>query len=293
MARTEAEDLDYLEYIKECVGELLVKEKIQARTVGRIKSVYSIYRKMVKRNIPLEKVYDKLAVRVIVQSVPECYQVLGIIHTHFTPIQGTFDDYIASPKSNNYQSLHTAIYPIKGIVYKPVEIQIRTEQMNQDSEFGAAAHWRYKDQEFLETDSEEQKRWIRSLIMLRDKFEHHAQFVQALKSDVFEENLIVFDHLGKVIYLPVKATAKDFAEYLNLPIQRDRVFAKVNDRICSLSRSLKSGDTVEICIWKDEMQDCFPLDQIDDRASNNKHISLQNSEITPFAHKGGSHNEKK
>jgi len=296
LARTREEDLAYLDHIKASLRQLLQKQKIKATINGRIKSTYSIYRKMMKRKIPLDKVYDKLAIRIVVNSVTQCYQILGIIHTNFTPIQGTFDDYIATPKSNNYQSLHTAIYPGQGIAFKPIEIQIRTEWMNQDAEFGAASHWRYKDQEFLDVDStEEQKHWIKSLIKLREKFERHAEFVQALKSEVFEENVIIFDHLGKVIYLPAKATAKDYADYVNAPIHREPVVVRVNGRICALSQSLKSGDTIEICpIGKDNDRHLCPPELVhgDIQSGSIKIIRSQRKHSVKTS-KGGIHYEER
>jgi GTP diphosphokinase / guanosine-3',5'-bis(diphosphate) 3'-diphosphatase len=248
LQRMKEEDIDCLDHVRTRIVEMLEREKIESKVEGRIKSVYSIYRKMTKRKIPFDQVYDKLAIRIIVREVPACYQVLGLIHTQYSPIPGTFDDYIATPKANNYQSLHTAIFPIKGVSFKPVEIQIRTFLMDQEAEFGAAAHWQYKQGDFLKTPSEEYKNWIKNLIQLRNRLESYTDFIEVLKKTVFGENTMILDHLGKVIYLPSKATAGDYIRYLHLTTSDARLYARINGRETSdRSQILENGDRVEIC----------------------------------------------
>lgn len=239
-------DVQCLRDVQNTITQLLNTHEIKGKTAGRIKSAYSIYRKMVKRKIPYDEVYDKLAIRIILDEIPQCYEVLGLIHTHYSPIPGSFDDYIAMPKPNNYQSLHTAIYPIQGVSFKPVEIQIRTDFMNREAEFGAAAHWQYKSDQFLTTRTSAHIQWIKSLISLRDRLDNHYEFVEALKTSVFEESTIVFDKLGKVIYLPSKATVRDFADHLHIHCNYETTAVKINGEISSLNDTLKSGDTVEV-----------------------------------------------
>lgn len=241
----QADDIT-LAHVVDKLNHLFLENQLSATVTSRLKSLYGIYRKIREKNLSLTQVMDKIGARVIVANVPTCYQVLGLIHTNFTPIPGTFDDYIGLPKPNNYQSLHTCIYPVTGLTTKPVEIQIRTLAMHDEAEFGAAAHWKYKAQPFLAITSREQLQWIRSLIQLRDELGDYNEFVKVLKQTVFDKNIVVFNEMGKVFYLPRNSKAIDFAKLKNISIH-EHSLAKINGRLSDLDRTLNDGDTVEIC----------------------------------------------
>jgi len=158
------EDDRCLNILMEWVKRLLTKNGIDGEVQGRTKSLYGIYAKMTRSGASLHEIMDRIGLRVIVSSVPECYSVLGLLHSHFRPIPGTFDDYIGLPKENGYQSLHTCVYPVRDISHKPIEFQIRTELMHMEAEYGVAAHWRYKSAEAAAANNRRQSRWIESLV---------------------------------------------------------------------------------------------------------------------------------
>jgi GTP pyrophosphokinase len=223
-------------------------EGLQAEITGRPKHIYSIYRKMQRKQIPLERVYDIRAIRVIVDTVPDCYQALGIVHSLWTPIPGEFDDYIATPKENMYQSLHTAVVGIGG---KTLEVQIRTHYMHHIAEYGIAAHWRYKeggrkrDRQF-----EEKIAALRVQIEARSEEGDAGAFVEAVRTDLFEDRVYVFTPKGKIIDLPAGATPIDFAYYVHTEIGHRCRGAKVNGRWVPLDYVLRTGDQVEIITAK-------------------------------------------
>jgi GTP pyrophosphokinase len=210
---------------------------------GRPKHLWSTYQKMKKRNKPFDEIYDQLAVRVIVKSVQECYHVLGIIHHNWTPLQERIKDYIASPKSNAYQSLHTTIFGPGGHLF---EVQIRTQEMHRTAEHGIAAHWLYKTDARKGGDIEAHFGWFRQLLELQQDAHTPEEFLEFLKVDLFQDEIFVFTPKGDVKQLPKGATPIDLAFMVHTDVGLRCQGAKVNGRIAPLHRELKNGDTVEI-----------------------------------------------
>lgn len=226
------------------VREALVEAKIHARFEGRPKHFYSIYNKIVKRGIPFEEIYDLLAIRIIVEKVEECYHTLGLVHSLYAPIQERFKDYIATPKSNGYQSLHTTVIGPAG---RRVEIQIRTETMHRTAEDGIAAHWRYKEGRLREDDLDKHMVWLRQVLDIADEDESDTTaFMDHLKINLFQDEVFVFTPKGDLYRLPIRSTPLDFAFGVHTDIGLHCLAAKVNGRIVPLSHELRSGDTVEI-----------------------------------------------
>ncbi len=182
-----AEDEQCLKILQGGIKYLFERSGIKGEVQGRTKGVYSLYRKLSRLGDPLESIMDKIGVRVIVPSVKDCYTALGLLHTHFRPIPNTFDDYIKSPKSNGYQSLHTCVYPVPDISHKPVEIQIRTQAMHREAEFGIAAHWQYKSAEESHLDNNRQLQWLQKLLSHHEESTSHAEFIEHLRRQVAEE----------------------------------------------------------------------------------------------------------
>lgn len=222
-------------------------EGIGAEISGRSKHIYSIYRKMRRKQVPLERVYDIRAIRIIVGSILDCYHALGIVHSLWTPIPGEFDDYIATPKENMYQSLHTAVVGTDG---KTLEVQIRTAYMHRIAEYGIAAHWRYKEGTRQDRQFEEQIAALRAQIEARSETEDAGEFVEAVTADLFEDRVYVFTPKGKVIDLPAGATPIDFAYYVHTEVGHRCRGAKVNGRWVPLDYVLRTGDQVEIVTAK-------------------------------------------
>ncbi|MEO8139272.1 MAG: RelA/SpoT family protein, partial [Gemmatimonadota bacterium] len=210
---------------------------------GRPKHLWSIYQKMKRRNKPFDEIYDLMAVRVIVKSVQECYHVLGIIHHNWTPLQERIKDYIASPKSNAYQSLHTTIFGPGGHLF---EVQIRTQEMHTTAEYGIAAHWLYKSDAKKDGDIEAHFGWFRQLLELQQDTHTAEEFLEFLKVDLFQDEIFVFTPKGDVKQLPKGATPIDFAFMVHSDVGMRCQGAKVNGRIAPLHRELKNGDTVEV-----------------------------------------------
>ncbi|HEX9373201.1 MAG TPA: bifunctional (p)ppGpp synthetase/guanosine-3',5'-bis(diphosphate) 3'-pyrophosphohydrolase, partial [Roseiflexaceae bacterium] len=228
--------------------QALDREGIKAEITGRPKHIYSIYRKMERKGVSLDQIYDQLAVRVIVNNVGECYQVLGIVHATWPPVPGEFDDYIAMPKESMYKSLHTTVLIPGG---QPCEIQIRTHEMHEVAEHGIAAHWRYKEG-FGRSDAsfEAKLAWLRGLIEWRRDLTDAREFVESLKSDVFEEQVYVFTPKGKIVDLPIGSTPVDFAYRIHTAIGHSCAGAKVNNRMVPLDYQLHSGEIVQIMTSK-------------------------------------------
>ena len=215
---------------------------LDCEVTGRPKHLWSVYRKMKQRNKPLEEIYDLMAIRVLVKTVPDCYHVLGVIHHHWTPLQERIKDYIASPKSNGYQSLHTTIFGPGGQLY---EIQIRTGEMHRTAEFGIAAHWVYKEGQ-QESDLDSHLAWFRQLVELQQAAHTPEEFLEFLKIDLYQHEIFVFTPKGDVKRLPRGATAIDFAFAVHTEVGLRCQGVKVNQRIAPLHRPLKNGDTVAI-----------------------------------------------
>lgn len=230
----------------ETLSEKLTKEKVNATLKGRPKHFYSIYEKMLRKNISMEQLYDLLALRVIVKTVAECYQVLGIVHTMWKPIPGQFDDYIANPKRNMYQSLHTTVVGPHG---EPLEIQIRTWAMHYYAEYGIAAHWNYKEGGGIKTDvMDEQLTWIRRALeeaKLGDDA-NDGSFLDTLKTDVLSAEVFVFSPKGRVVSVPTGSTPIDFAYAIHTEVGHKCVGARINGRIVPMDYTLCNGDIVSI-----------------------------------------------
>jgi GTP pyrophosphokinase len=215
----------------------------EADVSGRPKHLWSIWQKMKKRDKPFDEIYDLMAMRVIVGSVAECYHVLGIIHHVWTPLQERIKDYIASPKSNGYQSLHTTIFGPQGQLF---EIQIRTAEMHRTAEYGIAAHWLYKTANESEDEIGRQLGWFRQLLELQQESATPEEFLEFLKVDLYHDEIFIFTPQGDVKQLPKGATAIDFAFHVHTDVGLHTTGARVNGRIAPLHRELKNGDTVEI-----------------------------------------------
>jgi len=231
----------------ETLQRKLAEEGIEAETTGRPKHIYSIYRKMCRKGVPFSQVYDVRGIRVITRTVPDCYRILGIVHGLWQPIPGEFDDYIATPKENMYQSLHTAVVGDDG---GTLEVQIRTWEMHNTAEYGIAAHWRYKEGGRRDQDLEAKITWLRSLMEWRQEVTDASEFVDAMRTDVFQDRVYALTPKGKLIDLPVGATPIDFAYYVHTEIGHHCRGAKVNDKWVTLDYQLCTGDRVEIITGK-------------------------------------------
>jgi GTP pyrophosphokinase len=230
--------------------EELLKHGIENPTIsGRPKHIYSIYSKMQRKQLPFDQIYDVRAVRVIVQTIPQCYLALGIAHNLWRPIPGEFDDYIAAPKDNFYQSLHTAVLDDRG---KTIEVQIRTWEMHEHAEYGIAAHWRYKEgmTRSLDQDYERRLNYLRRLMEFGPEVEDAQTFVETMKSEVFQDRVYAFTPKGDIIDLPIGSTPIDFAYHIHTEIGHRCRGAKIHGRLVNLSYTLKTGDQIEILTAK-------------------------------------------
>jgi GTP pyrophosphokinase len=239
-----------LNNLKKRIADMLFEKQIPFKIESRVKSIYSIYRKMYLKNYNFDEIYDVLAVRIITKTEMNCYEILGIIHATYKPIPGRFKDYIAMPKPNMYQSLHTSIISGDGNIY---EVQIRTEEMDEIAETGIAAHWRYKEGEHYnakeeQRDIEEKLHWFRDFVSMsgENEGEEAKDYMAALSNDIFNANVYVFTPLGKVIDLPTGATTLDFAYKIHTKVGDSAVGAIVNGTLVPLNTVLKTGDVCEI-----------------------------------------------
>lgn len=234
---------EYVSLIKESLDKRLEEMNIKSHISGRAKHIYSIYRKMYSQGKTLDEIYDLFAVRIIVDSVTECYSVLGMVHELYKPIPGRFKDYIAMPKPNMYQSLHTTLIGPTG---QPFEVQIRTWEMHKVAEQGVAAHWKYKEGISGATSQDEKLAWVRQLLEVQSEATDSEAFMQSLKIDLFADEVFVFTPRGDVVSLPSGATPIDFAFYIHTAVGYKMVGAKANARIVPLDYQLQNGDIVEI-----------------------------------------------
>jgi GTP pyrophosphokinase len=234
------------EFLAEVRAQVEAKMKeinIPARVEGRVKRLYSIWQKLRRQEIPIEQVYDLLAVRIITDNVKNCYGALGVIHNTWRPVPGRIKDFIAIPRPNLYQSLHTSVIGPHG---QPFEVQIRTDEMHRIAEEGIAAHWKYKDGRPLTQQDEERFAWLRHLVEWQQEMRDPGEFLSTLKIDLYPEEVYTFTPKGKVIVLPREATPIDFAYAIHTEVGHRCVGAKVNGRIMPLKYHMRNGDIVEI-----------------------------------------------
>ena len=233
----------FVDFVVEEINSILEESHIHGEVFGRPKHFYSIYKKMKDKHKTLDQIYDLTAVRVIVGTVDECYEVFGKIHKRWKPIPGRIKDYIATPKANMYQSLHTTVVTNFG---QPFEIQIRTFEMHRTAEFGIAAHWKYKEKRAEDSSFTERLSWIREVLDWEGGLKDSKDFMQSLKTELYSNELLVFTPKGKVISLPKDATPIDFAYAIHSEIGNRCVGARVNSKIVPLNSTLQTGDVVEI-----------------------------------------------
>lgn len=239
----EVQSSEYIAEVIEVVNKELKKVRIKAEVTGRMKHYYSIYQKMRKKGKEFSEIHDLIALRIITENLKDCYGALGVVHSLWKPIPGKFKDYIAVPKFNMYQSLHTSVIGPRG---KPLEIQIRTREMHKVAEYGVAAHWRYK--EGLREPDEFEKRlsWLRQIVEIESELKDSKEFIKAMKMDLLSDEVFVFTPKGDVYSLPKGSTPIDFAYAIHTEIGHRCVGAIVNGRIVPLDYELKSGDQVKI-----------------------------------------------
>jgi GTP pyrophosphokinase len=239
------------QYIDDFVDELqsvLDQQNIKAKVYGRPKHIYSIHKKMQKKDLNFEQLYDIRAVRIIADRLQDCYAALGVVHSHWKHIPNEFDDYIATPKPNGYQSIHTVTLGKQG---KTIEIQIRTGQMHEDAELGVAAHWRYKEGTTVSRSGYEDRiNWLRKILLWQDEMTDSGDLVEELRSQVFDDRVYVFTPKGDVVDLPMGATPLDFAYYIHSNVGHRCNGAKIGGRIVPFTYQLETGDQVEVLTGK-------------------------------------------
>ena len=238
---------EFVESVVKEIKEILDESHIVGEVFGRPKHFYSIYKKMKKQNKTLDQIYDLTAVRVIVDTVDECYELLGKIHKKWKPIPGRIKDYIAMPKENMYQSLHTTVVTEFGKIF---EIQIRTKDMNRTAEYGIAAHWKYKENKENSDSFDKRLSWIREVMEWQGGLNNSTEFIESLKGDVYNSEVLVFTPKGEVISLVKDATPIDFAYRIHTEVGNKCVGAKVNGKIVPLNSTLTTGDIVEVITSK-------------------------------------------
>ena len=243
------ERLKFIEKIMDDIRVHLKKQRVDAEITGRAKHLYSIYRKMKRDNSTLDQIYDLFAMRIIVNSVKDCYAALGVVHEMYSPMPGRFKDYIAVPKPNMYQSIHTTLLGEKGV---PFEVQIRTWDMHRIAEYGIAAHWAYKEANFLGRGkqnvvvTEDKLSWLRETLEWQQELQDPEQFLENLKTELFEDEVYVFTPKGLIKVLPKEATPIDFAYSIHAEIGNHMTGCKINSKMMPIITPLKSGDIVEI-----------------------------------------------
>lgn len=244
-ARHEKED--YIKEVSQKLNEKMTEMQLPCEIKGRYKAHYSIYQKMLSQNLEFEEVYDIIAFRIILDSVPMCYAAMGAVHSMWKPIYYKIKDYIGNPKPNMYQSIHTTVVGPKG---ERVEIQIRTQEMDQIAESGIAAHWSYKEGSKIDENTGELFAWIRNLVENQENYNDPDEFLENVRIDLYPDEIYVFTPLGEIITLPKKATPVDFAYRIHTEVGAECTGAKVNGKIVPLAHQLKTGDKIQIITTK-------------------------------------------
>lgn len=250
-AKLAEQESDREHFIKEVTAELreILEDKVRGAVIeSRIKRIYSIHEKMKRKRISFDQVYDLVAFRILVNSISECYSVLGLVNNKWKPVPDRIRDYIAVPRQNMYQSLHSTVIHSSGL---PFEIQIRTHDMHKVAEEGIAAHWKYKEGRMLDDTEDTRFKWLRDLMDMQKEVKDPLQFLSNLKIDLYPDEVYVFSPVGEVIALPVGATALDYAYYIHTELGHKTIGAKVNKRIVPLRTVLENGNIVEILTAKD------------------------------------------
>jgi guanosine-3',5'-bis(diphosphate) 3'-pyrophosphohydrolase len=240
----------YIAQVEKILSDELARQDIHATVQGRAKHLYSVYEKMRKygaQGKSFNQIYDLLALRVLVDTVSECYAVLGAVHGLWRPLPGQFDDYIASPKDGVYQSIHTSVMCLDG---RPLEVQIRTHDMHRLAEYGVAAHWRYKEGGKQDPRFEQRLAWLRQLLEWQREMAHAEDFIETVKTDIFQDQVFVFTPKGEIKELPGGATAIDLAYRVHTDLGHQCVGAKVNGKLVALNQPLENGDVVEIVVGR-------------------------------------------
>lgn len=237
----------YVETVRDYIRKKLEQNNFDCEVLGRNKTYFSIYNKMISQNLPFEEIYDIIAFRIILDTIPQCYAVLGLIHSMWSPIDRKFKDYIARPKPNSYQSLHTTVV---GPLGRRIEIQIRTKDMDNVAKSGIAAHWNYKEGGSIDDETRQKMVWLQNLLENQEYFQDPDEFIKNVKLDLFPDDVYVFTPNGDVKTLPLGATPVDFAYMIHSEIGNQCVGAKVNGIIVPLKYTLKTGDIVEIITAK-------------------------------------------
>jgi guanosine-3',5'-bis(diphosphate) 3'-pyrophosphohydrolase len=242
-----AERNQYSQKVKNILGQQLQKEGIKYKLEDRFKHLYSIYKKMQKKDRQFDEIYDVFALRVIVDNVADCYKTLGIVHSLWKPKSDRIKDYIAVPKPNGYRSLHTTVF---GPDQKATEFQIRTQEMHEESLYGIAAHWYYKQKGGAQINFKQQPKWIQEILRIQRESENTNDFISNLKFDVFHDRIFVFSPRGDVFDLPENATPVDFAYLIHTEVGNKAIGTLVNNKMSTLDQPLKNGDLVEILTEK-------------------------------------------
>ena len=243
VAKRKEEQEEYLSEVITILEKTLAEAEIPARVFGRIKHYYGIYQKMQKQRIPFEQVYDVNALRIITNTQTNCYGILGLIHSMWTPVPGRFKDFIGAPKSNLYQSLHTTVAGPKG---EKIELQLRTEEMDRIAREGIAAHWKYKEQKPIKEKDDKYFSWLRDIVQAQKDLPDAKEFLETVKGNIFPDVVYVFTPKGDVMELPYDSTPLDLAYSIHTQIGHQCTGAKVNGKIVPLRYTLKNGDTIEI-----------------------------------------------
>ncbi|MEJ2219546.1 MAG: bifunctional (p)ppGpp synthetase/guanosine-3',5'-bis(diphosphate) 3'-pyrophosphohydrolase [Desulfobacterales bacterium] len=247
LSKSKTDRENYIEQVKSHIKKAMDGANLQCELLGRNKNIYSIYNKMVSQNLPFEEIYDIIAFRIILRTVPQCYEALGLIHSLWKPIDHKFKDYIGRPKTNMYQSLHTTVI---GPVGERIEIQIRTWEMDRVASSGIAAHWGYKEGKRLDENVSRKFAWIQNLVENQENFLDPGEFLENVRIDLFPDEVYVFSPRGEVKTLPRGATPVDFAYLIHTEVGNQCTGAKVNGRMVPLQYELKTGDIVEIVTSK-------------------------------------------